>query len=100
MPASRLVVILAALVPFVARAADWPMHGRDASRNAVSPEKDPPVDWQIDERAPDGSIITPSRNVKWRADVGTHTFGAPTVANGLVWVCTNNEHPRDPAVIG
>ena len=29
--------------------ADWPMFGRDNTRNAVSPEKDAPIDWDFGE---------------------------------------------------
>jgi hypothetical protein len=46
----------AALILFLAtsaHSADWPMFGRDPTRNAVSPEKNPPVFWQI-ERSKDG----------------------------------------------
>jgi hypothetical protein len=33
-----------------ARAEDWPAFGRDATRNAVSPEKGPSVRWQVEQR--------------------------------------------------
>jgi hypothetical protein len=28
-------------------ADDWPMRGRDGTRNAVSPEKNPPTMWSV-----------------------------------------------------
>ena len=31
-------------------AADWPAFGRDHTRNAVSPETDPPTDWDVENR--------------------------------------------------
>lgn len=78
----------------VALAADWPMGGRDRSRNPVSPETGAPIDWQVktDENA--------ARNIKWSAAVGGWSIGGPVVANGLVWVGTNNERLLDPAVKG
>jgi outer membrane protein assembly factor BamB len=87
----RLTVALLTL-PVFAAAADWPMGGRDASRNPVTPEKGAPVDWQVktDEAA--------ARNIRWSARLGNRSIGGPVVAGGLVWVGTNNEEPLDPKV--
>ena len=38
-------------------ADDWPMLGRDSTRNSVSPEKNPPLDWDVKT----------GRNIKWRS---------------------------------
>lgn len=75
-------------------AEDWPMFGRSATRNPVSPEKHPPLWWRVADE--DGR--QPPRNIKWQAKLGMHTKGDPVVAGGLVWVGTNNQHPRDPKV--
>src|SRR6185503_4679315 len=92
------LIVAAVLVVCTASAADWPMFGRDQTRNAVSPEKNPPVSWMV-EVDPQGQPL-PGRgqNVKWIARLGDLSFGAPVVANGYVWIGTNNEQPRDPAV--
>ena len=76
------------------RAADWPMGGRDFTRNPVSPETGAPTDWQVktDDKA--------ERNIKWSVAVGSRAIGGPVVANGLVWVGTNNHEPLDRAVKG
>lgn len=76
-------------------AADWPMFGRDATRNAVSPESNPPLDWQVED-AEDKRQVKPARNVKWVAELGEMSVGSPVVSGGLVWMCTNNARPRDP----
>src|SRR5262245_66265186 len=76
-----------------ARAADWPMLGRDGTRNPVSPEKDSPVWFQVPQA---GERKVPARNIKWQAPLGTVTFGDVVVSNGLVWIGTNNGQPRDP----
>lgn len=73
-----------------ASADDWPMFGRDKTRNSVSPEKNPPVDWDVKT----------GRNIKWKAELGTQSHGLVAVSGGLVWVGTNNLNPRDPAVTG
>lgn len=70
-----------------AAAEDWPMFGRDRSCNAVSLEKDPPLWWQIPQADPK----IPAKNTKWQASLGGRSKGDPIVANGLVWVGTNNE---------
>jgi outer membrane protein assembly factor BamB len=66
------------------------MRGRDHTRNAVSPEKAAPIDWQI------GSGDQKHRNIRWSARLGSYSCGDPVIANGLVWIGTNNGRPRDP----
>ncbi len=38
--------------------------------------------------------------VLWTAELGSEAYGGPTVAGGMVFVGTNNDRPRDPAVEG
>ena len=40
------------------------------------------------------------KNVKWVAELGSQTYGNPVVANGYVYVGTNNEAMKDPNVKG
>ncbi len=86
-----LAALAASLHLNAACAEDWTMFGRDRSRNAVSPETvEPPTDWDVgkyDEKA--GQWIG-SRNILWAARLGSQTFGDPVVADGQVWVGTNN----------
>ncbi len=94
---SRLIIALAfvlLLIPCRSFAGDWPMGGRTANRNPVSLEKNPPTDWEM------GDEDTNSRNIKWSVKVGTRAIGGPVIANGLVWVGTNNEEPLDPTIQG
>jgi outer membrane protein assembly factor BamB len=85
-----LAVILAGALVLAAPAEDWPMLGRDRTHNAVSPEKGAPTDWQI------ATSAKSARNVKWSARLGSQSIGGPVIANGLIWVGTNNHNPRDP----
>jgi hypothetical protein len=80
-------VLTLALSVTVAPAADWPMFGRDYTRNAVSPEKNPPVERDLKS----------GKNIKWKARLGSMSLATPMVVNGLVWIGTNNENPRDPS---
>src|SRR3979490_2803707 len=76
------VVLLAAVL---LRAEDWPMLGRDKTRNPVSPEKNAPTEWDIKT----------GKNIKWKAQLGSITVSEPILAGGLIWIGTNNDSPRD-----
>ncbi len=83
-------LLLAALLVTggVLRAEDWPMLGRDKTRNPVSPEKGAPVEWDIKT----------GRNVKWRAALGWVSMDDPVIADGFVWVGTNRHSRADPGM--
>lgn len=83
---STTTALLLAFTP--APADDWPMLGGRPDRNMVSAEKGLPLAW-------DGKT-----KFKWVADLGTNNYSTPAVAGGKVFVGTNNEAPRDPAVKG
>lgn len=69
---------------------DWPMWGGTPDRNLVSNMTGAPIDWDIKTR----------RNVKWRAQLGSQSYGNPVVAEGMVFVGTNNGALRDPEQSG
>lgn len=93
----HLALIMALLLASAMKADDWPMAGRDWSRNSLSPEKTPPTDWQAEARdSKTARLVKPARNIKWSAALGSRTIGGPVVADGFVWVGTNNDNPRDP----
>jgi outer membrane protein assembly factor BamB len=90
--ASRIAVgllLLAAASP--AHADDWPMLGGHPDRNLVSSEKGLPVSFEAEKQ---------KKNIKWVATLGYTTYGTPVVSGGRVFVGTNNDQPRDPAVKG
>lgn len=94
---SRMVVagalVLGGLSEFgVTRADDWPMLGRDGSRNSVSAERGAPTDWSIEEREGE-RLIHAARGVRWLARLGAMTTSSPVVSGGLVWIGTNNWRP-------
>ncbi len=76
---------------------DWPMWGRDETRNMVSPERNLPDDFVAGEfiGATDEIDMSTTRKVKWIAKLGSQSYGNPTVANGKIYVGTNNDVPRD-----
>jgi outer membrane protein assembly factor BamB len=69
---------------------DWPMWGGTPDRNMVSSMKGLPTTWDVKTK----------KNVKWVADLGSQAYGNPVVSGGMVFVGTNNEGPRNPAIKG
>lgn len=82
--APLVVLILAATATGLS--ADWPMWGGTPSRNMVSPMTGLPASWDIKT----------GKNVKWVAELGSQSYGNPTVGGGVVMIGTNNEALRDP----
>lgn len=87
----QAVVLAACIFSSVVSVAadDWPMWGGSLARNMVSGEIGLPTDWDI----------ASGTNVQWVAALGAMTSGNPVVADGTVFVGTNNDHPRDPDVV-
>lgn len=84
----KLPVLLLTVVTFPLAAADHPQFGQAWSRNMVSAERGLPETFDL----------ASGKNVKWVADLGTHTHGTPVVAGGRVFIGTNNEQPRDSKI--
>jgi outer membrane protein assembly factor BamB len=66
-------------------AGDQLQWGERFTRNMVSDEKDLPA--EVDPAS--------GKNVRWIVDIGNETHGSPVVANGRVFIGTNNGRPRD-----
>ncbi len=66
------------------------MWGGRPDRNYVSSEKGLPVVWDFKTR----------KNIKWAAELGKECMSTPVVAGGRVYIGTNNDKPRDPAIKG
>ena len=93
-----LAVFLLALLASDTLGADWPTLGRDRSRNSVSPERKPPLNWHVKGGwAATGTDSAEKKdddlNVRWTAQLpGGRTFGAPVVSDGLIWIGTSLGH--------
>jgi outer membrane protein assembly factor BamB len=79
------IFVLAALAAQL-YAADQPQWGQAWSRNMVSSERGLPADF--DPKT--------GKNIKWVAKLGNETHSTPIVANGRVYIGTNNSDARDP----
>lgn len=60
---------------------DWPQWCGTPLRNNVPEGKNIPTEWSVSEKT----------NIKWSAALGSQTYGNPVVANGKVYVGTNNQ---------
>ncbi|MFM7059152.1 MAG: PQQ-binding-like beta-propeller repeat protein, partial [Planctomycetota bacterium] len=59
---------------------DWPQWGGSYSRNNTPEGKNIPVKWDLKT----------GKNVVWSMPLGSETYGNPVVANGKVYIGTNN----------
>jgi len=102
---SRFPVVLFAILcafPWTTSvaAADWPRWGGHDDCNMISGEKDLPATFVPGTKSPQGAgiDIRTTRNVKWVARLGTQTYGTPTIANGRIYIGTNDETLQDPRI--
>ena len=81
-----------------AGAVDWPQWGGTAARNMFSLERGIPASFVRGAERSDGSGIDlrTAENVKWIAGLGTETYSSPTIANGKVFIGTNDSTLADP----
>lgn len=96
------ILIAAAGMTTQIQAQDWPMWGRDGARNMASDAKGivETFDPGKFKRGTEEVDMSTTKNVRWVAKLGSQTYGNTTVANGKVFVGTNNEAPRDPKYKG
>jgi outer membrane protein assembly factor BamB len=71
----------------------WPMFGGTISRNMVNTvDTNIPTDWSVKKGQ--------QKNIKWAVQLGSVAYGGPVIADGKVFVATNNAKPRDPKIKG
>ncbi len=66
------------------------MWGGTPRRNMASSMKNLPGTWDVQSM----------KNVKWKVELGSTSYGNPVVADGKVLVGTNNTNPRNPDIQG
>jgi len=74
------------------KSGDWPQWGGDSKRNNVPTADNIPTTWDVGgfDRATGKWLQEDSENIKWVASLGSQTYGNPVVADGKVFVGTNN----------
>ncbi|MBN1846902.1 MAG: PQQ-binding-like beta-propeller repeat protein [Sedimentisphaerales bacterium] len=81
-----LALLVIPLANWPLAAADQPQWGQRFTRNQVAAESN----------LPDSFDPETGRNIKWAVPMGTETYATPIVADGRVYIGTNNAKPRDP----
>ncbi len=70
----------------VATNRDWPMLGGTNRRNLVNlVERNIPTTWDKEKK----------ENIRWMAQLGSDVINSPVIADGKVYIGTNNQRPRD-----
>jgi outer membrane protein assembly factor BamB len=97
------LIIIPLLVALGAHAQDWPQWGGKPERNMYSPARGLPDHFTRGKPAevkfkPGTEEIdaTNLENFRWAVKIGSQSYGNVTVAQGRVFIGTNNENPRDP----
>ena len=75
-------------------AGDWPMWGGTPQRNMVNATTGISLDFEPPSRSDEGQKIA------WTARLGSQTYGNPVVADGKVYVGTNNGGEYRPQHVG
>jgi outer membrane protein assembly factor BamB len=81
-------LLIAAAYPLASQ--DWPMWGGTPQRNMAATAKNLPSTWNPKT----------GENIKWKADIGNTSYGNPVIADGKVFLGTNNENPKNPSITG
>ncbi len=80
---------------------DAPQPGEFGTRNMVSAERGLPESFEPGSRDPKtGEIVGTGPNVRWVRRIGSRAYTAPVVAEGCVFVGTNNDAGYDPEIEG
>ena len=69
---------------------DIAMFGGTPSRNMVSSEVGLPSEWEMET----------GRNILWKQELGSQSYGGPVVYKDKIYVGTNNEGERNPKLAG
>jgi outer membrane protein assembly factor BamB len=76
----------------VIKAGDWPQWGGTPFRNNVPVADNIPLEWQPGDfdRKTGAWKKDSAENVKWVVTLGSQTYGNPVIADGRVFIGTNN----------
>src|SRR5205809_7249630 len=74
----------AAPLPLEPRAHDWPLFGGSLQRNMVN---------LVERNIPHEFDPVKGVGVKWMANLGSKAYGGPVIADGKVFIGTNNDNP-------
>ena len=70
--------------------ANWSVLENGSTINPVWKIFKTPTEWDVKEK----------KNLKWVTSLGSQTYATPVISNGMVFIGTNNDSPRDSAQVG
>jgi outer membrane protein assembly factor BamB len=76
--------------PAQVRPGDWPQFGGTSLRNNTPHGKNIPSTWFVGDGSEESGDKIEMKNVKWSAQLGYYSTCSPVVANGRVFIGTNN----------
>jgi len=78
-------------------AHDWPQWGGSDGRNMVASAVSLPKQFTPGQKRPDGTGIDlkTTEHVRWTAHLGSHVYASPTIADGRVFIGTNDSCLHD-----
>ena len=82
--------VLIILLKISLLAEDWPMWGGKPGRNMISNATKIIDNWDVKK----------GKNIRWVAEIGSQSYGNPTISGGKVFVGTNNQLLRNPKESG
>ncbi len=85
-----LILVLTGNAAMPLASQDWPMWGGTAQRNMTSAMRGLPEFWDVKD----------GKNIRWKVEIGSTSYGNPVVADGKIFLGTNNENPRNPEIKG
>ena len=85
-----LLLMLSGIAALPLVSQDWPMWGGTAQRNMTSAMKNLPESWDVKN----------GKNIKWKVQIGSTSYGNPVVADGKIFLGTNNANPKNPEIEG
>lgn len=89
-PADPTEEILADVRQLHVKPHDWPQWGGSRSRVNTPAGERIPTNWDVGKVDKITGKREGGKHLKWVADLGSQTYGNPVVANGKVFVGTNN----------
>jgi outer membrane protein assembly factor BamB len=90
-PAKRPLIDLDSNPPQGVGPHDWGQWGGSSIRNNTPDARNIPAEWNVGSFDNEGKWVKDdAANIKWAAQLGSQSYGNPVVANGQVYVGTNN----------
>ncbi len=70
--------------------SDWPVWGGNTARSAQCVAGSIPHEWDVHG----------GQNIKWKVRLGSYSYGGPIIADGRIYVGTNNAAELRPGIAG